>query len=472
MAINYDELKKNIHEFIKTEISEGRLEGTSDDVYAEWHEDFKTKLRIMSDNAIMRFIATQKCGIKVHTSIEPVDGAEFRKEVKIKDMSLAMKKKGIEVTARVARVDTGKTKKEKDFTTITLDDGTGSVPIKFWNEEALKYASIQKGVIVHVRGYIDDPFMDGDQFDFKVGKFGHFEVVDDSEAPELPDIKEPTIAEIKTNRPKHVDLTCKIIKKDELKETKNGKKYASFAVSDAEGEQIFVKIFDEPLANKFFKTFNVGDAILLDNFSSNVWKNLVSLQNNWDKSSVKQVTPQVALPVVEYKGKGANAIEKDLVDVKDGDNVRFVGMFTRLYATKPYYDMCPNDKCYKGVTDGFCAKCGEVEGDPIPRPRLGGTITDGETNLKFSIMGDIVETLLGINANQIKEQFDAIGEAKAFIENFADRVQGKWYRCEGSVKLDKAYRGDLDIMLNKVDEIVEFNAQTKKITEEIKESLA
>jgi hypothetical protein len=484
---------EKLREDVLAHILENDLAGTREEAEAllsKWEEQFAKELWLLAPEARLRSIASQKCGIQVISS-EPVGEGEAEART-IESLIGHIPEYNLVIDALVKQVKVRETKGGKKVADLVISDGTATSRIALWEDEAeaVDQGEIREGEVIRITGaYSAESYGNYYPVEIKKSKAGAIHV--DPEDPRITETEASQVSDLGEGLA-GIKFTGKVNNIFELKRTKTGKDYLTMRMSDRNGDSIFVKVWNSDLAHAIDgPRVNQDDIITLTDLRVDSWKGNLGL-NTTDMTELEFEDGADEEEFPEPTGAGGSTVEKHLVVAEAGDRLSFVGRMVRIYPGKPYYDSCPSPDCKKGVkvrvvqgrTEQYCPKgCQEaLTQEPVPMPRVSGLISDGTAVLRFTALGEPAGKIIGLEPEQIKEEFDALYEgssetddwkkikdaSKIFTEAFEDRMLEGFAKIAVSVNLDEEYRGNIELMVNSLEEVdydLEAQAAREKILE-------
>lgn len=458
----------------------------------EFIEEYSERLWLFDAEGVLEAIATSELNMEpTRVPTEP-DFSEVERSI----ASLEVPEYHLKVTGIIKKIDIKTTSKGKKVAEVVISDGTGNAIMSFWENEAeeIEEGGMKIGDIIQVHnGYtVANNFSRYSKIEIRKSTKDGGKIEINPDGVEIPEAEDKSISEISGGMT-GIRFTGKVNKKFEVKQTKNGKDYATILMSDREGETIFVKFWDDSglVGTVSGPRVNEGDIITITDLKGDVWNDKLSL-NTTSLSEIQfpEDIDEEEYPDASFGGGGYQ--QKSLVMVKKGDFIEVVGKITRIYPSKFYYDSCPNPNCKKGVkirqtegrTEYYCEKgCSEALLEPpVPMAKLNGLFNDGYTTLRFTAMGDNAEKIIGLSSEKIKEEFDALyntsekseewekvkDAGSTFVEAFESRMIEGFFRIKAVVNFDEEYRGNLELMINQIEE-VDYKEEAEKIKAKILE---
>lgn len=483
--IDYEELKKSIVAKIIEDNPKIKNEKTAKKQLDDWIQEYKKQLWLLSDEAILRTIANQKCNIQVMSIEEPEDSNEIRTLT-----SLEIPEHSITIDVKVKKIKTRELKNGKKVADLVISDGTAISKVTLWEAQAreVENGAIREGNIIRIIGaYTKESYKNYYPVEIGIGKKGT--VITDPEDPQIIEPEPKLISQLEVGN-MGVHFTGKVLNIYETRITSRGNDWTSVRMSDKEGSSIFVKIWDADILSIITgPRVSEGDIITLTDLKVDEYKGQLGLNTTslteleWEDDEDPEEYPEVQ--------RGGSYEEKTLLMAKENDRVEFIGKIVKIYSGKVYYDSCPNENCRKGITvrvnngrtEYFCERCNEVVSEPpVPIARLTGLVWDGTAVLRFTAMGDGAEKIVGHDAERMKREFDSLYEAseedeewgkirdagKIFVENFEDRMTGGFFKMKASVGVDKRYRGNVELLINEIED-VDYRVESQNRKEQIVE---
>jgi hypothetical protein len=472
--LDYEKLEEDIIGHI-LETNKARTADEAEALLNEWIDEYEEHLWLMNREARLRNIAQIKCGIQVGRPIE-----EFTEDAgvrTIQSLENAIPEYNLIIEAKIRSIKVRTISTGKKLADITISDGTGNSKITVWEQEAeaVENGELAVGDIIRIHGaYSAEPYSDYEGFKVEIKKAKTGRIERNPDGVEVPEPISKTIADLAEGMT-GVALTGKIQKIWERKQTSRGKDYLNASISDKDGNSIFLKVWREDLVNMIDgPRVNEGDIITATDLRVDSWQGRLGV-NTTDITEIifaDDENPDEYPEISFGSPSGVVPEDKHLVVTRDGDRIKFVGKIVRIYGQKPYYDSCPNPTCLKGIKtreDGstYCVNGCEqaLTQPPVPVARVSGLIADGTAVLRFSAMGSAAEKIVGLSPQTIKDEFDALynsseetedwkrtgDAAKVFTEVFQDRMLQGFVKVIATAKLEKDYRGTLELMIYEIE---------------------
>lgn len=490
--LDYEQLEEEIiAHAIEENITSNREEAV------EWLEGeirkYDEHLWLMSREARLRNIAQTKCGMQIGRDIEEI--ANEPETRTIKSLEDSIPEYQLIVEAEIKKIRVRNISNGKKLADITISDGTATSKITLWEDEAeaVENGELVVGDIIRIHGaYTAEPYSDYDGHKVEIKKSKKGRIEKNPEGVEIEGAEPTPIADLAEGM-SGISLVAKVQSIGERKTTSGGKDYTSMKLSDRAGNGIWLKLWHQDLVDMVLgPRVREGQIIKATDLRVDSWQGNIGV-NTTDISTIDFVDDEdpEEYPEVSGRASSGKADKKYLVDAEEGDTIQFVGKIVRIYNSKPYYDSCPSPNCRKGIKykeDGttYCPNgCEEaLSQPPIPVAKCSGQMADGTAVIRFTAMGDAAEKIIGLDAEKIKEEFDALREsstetedwkktsdaAKVFTDVFADRMIQGFVNVVANVRIEKDYRGSLEMMIYEI-ETTNYNKEAEMAKARIKQAV-
>ena len=455
-------------------------------------EEYSARLWLFDAEGVLEAIRTQE--LKMEPSRSPTQ--PNLEEVERTIASLEIPEYNLMITGIVKKIDLKTTSNGKKVAELVISDGTGNAIMTFWEGEAeeIEEGGIKKDDIIRIHnGYtVLNKFSRYSNTEIRKSSKNEGRVEINPEGVEITKTEAKSISEISGGQ-SGITFTGKVNKKFDVRQTSKGKDWTSISVSDKDGSSIYIKIWDDSGLVGIISGPRVseGDIITLTDLKGNVYKEKLGLNTTslseiiFPEDEAVEDYPEVSFGKGEYQNK-------TLVMVHEGDNIEFVGKIVKIFPKKFYYDSCPAPNCKKGVkirqtegrTEYYCVKgCSEaLIQPPVPVAIVNGLINDGYISLRFTAMGKFAEKIMGLTSEKIQEQFDALYNSsektdewekvkdagETFVDAFESKMIDGFIRVKASVNLDVEYRGNIELMLDDIDD-VDYKEEAEKVKARIME---
>jgi len=216
------------------------------------------------------------------------------------------------------------------------------------------------------------------------------------------------------------------------------------------------------------KRIKTGDVVKLINCYSTVGL-FGQPEIHLGKQGRLEVNPSVTeeLPPADVLALAVSAPESvDIASLqKGGMRAQLRGTIVQVFHRRPLFDVCPSCGRSLGSVDTslMCEECGKVV-KPEHRVVLSFVIDDGTGNIRAVLFGRVAEKLLGMNAQQVFEQFKQARDLVELYDKFS--LIGREVVLAGTTRYDK-YFGQLELRVNDV-QLPDPKKEARGLLEKIK----
>lgn len=313
-------------------------------------------------------------------------------------------------------------------------DGTGSMRVVLWGEQADIMGSLRRDSIVRIRnGYVKAGFAG---IEVHIGSRGSVDIEPKDKPSDLPlsETKTKTISGLSAGE-QSVDLTARISsifpERTFLRKDGSQGRVASLMLQDGTG-LVRMSVWDSKVDS--LKDFGVGDTVRVEAAYTKQGVGGVELQLG---SLGRILRSDASMPLAQ---EGARA---SIESLKAGDSNREVRAFVvGIPESDMLFDFCP--KCRKRVRDGGCDVCGAVAPERVLI--VNAQLDDGTGIMRAVFYRQQAEKFLGFTASEASEKAASTGDRFAPAHDARKSLLGKEFVFSGYVK-HNSFRDSIELVV-------------------------
>jgi len=313
-------------------------------------------------------------------------------------------------------------------------DGTGSIRVVLWGEQADLLRSLKRDSIVQIKnGYVKAGFAG---IEVHISSRGSVEIEPKGKPTDLPpsEAKAKSISGLSAGE-QSVDLTARISnifpERTFLRKDGSQGRVASLMLQDGTG-LVRMSVWDSKVDS--LKELKVGDAVRVEAAYTKEGIGGVELQLG---SRGRILKSDVSVPFAQESARAS------ISSLKAGDyNAELRAFVVDLPESDVLFDFCP--KCRKRVRNGSCDVCGAVNPEKVLI--VNAQLDDGTGIVRAVFYRQQAERFLGFTAGEASEKASSTGDRLSPVHEARKNLVGKEFVFTGYVK-HNTFRDSLELVV-------------------------